>query len=1167
VSPEVPVHGVLVLGAYDSGVDLVQNILSRLGFRLVGRGGGSVAGGSLARLNARLFHEIDGESGASEGYAPHELRRLLAPFAEEAGQLAQGSLVTGSRQDARPWVWADPLNSLLADFWVDVIDVPVASVLVHRAPEAIAALAEQTGASPNHALARWDQLNRAAIVHSASWPTMILSYEELIAQPKARILELVDFLEACGVKELESAGEALELVESASVNPTHDREPAAAIAGHYKVLAGVLSQLRGWSLGSRANHATDVNALMSVVSGFYDEDYYGASYDKSGVPYNREEKTWTDLFSAIGASIVETLHPKSVLDVGCASGMLVEALRERRVEARGIDISHWAIDQVPLSIRPYCTVGTITDEIEGHYELITCSEVLEHLPPFLSDQVVANLCRHTDTILFSSTSGHFDEPTHLNVEPAGYWAQLFFRQGFVHDVDYDASYLAPHAVLFRRDARGIEELIADYERGLSNIASALGTRIEEAVAEHDRLASRHNELARHDHEVSVERDQLASEVPHLRDRLDNLERRRSAEVLSAFALVRRYEAGQRQLAGLLAERDEELSAIRKTKTFRYTVSMRRFYGRLRRARRPITATPDPAHPRDGSYATWIRQFDTLGPEERARIDRRLSSLVERPKVSVIMPVFDPPPALLTTAIESVMGQVYENWELCIADDCSQSAEVAEVLNAFARRDPRIKVTRRLENGHISAASNTALAMATGEWITCLDHDDLFAEHALALAVLAIGDHPGVGIVYSDEDKVDEAGDRHSPFFKPDFDPLLLLGQNYMNHLCMVRRDLVEGVGGYRQGYEGSQDWDLLLRVSERLEPTDVVHVPHVLYHWRSHEGSPASLIAANPYATDAGRRAVVDHIERVGRSARVTPIALSGHNRVTWTVPDPEPLVSIIIPTRDGALLPRCIESLLSFTTYTNFEVVVVDNGGKSAETLHYLQVNERRFSVIRDERPFNFSALNNAAVRHTSGEIICLLNDDTEVMSSDWLGEMVGHALQPGVGAVGAKLYYDDGRIQHAGVVLGILGVAGHSHRMTDRLAPGYFGRLMVAQNLSAVTAACVVVRREAWESVGGLDEENLAVAFNDVDFCLRLREAGWRVVWTPQAELFHHESVSRGPDTHGPRVEGFAREGDYMQERWGPSVLRHDPFYNPNLSLDAEDFSLAWPPRVSLS
>ena len=1152
------VDGIFVLGMHDSGVDVVRSLLCSLGFRSVG-GDDEDASDPLSVFTQRLSEAIGGAGEQLPEAAPQEAARMLSRFADEARRRFRDA--GGTSGDPRPWVWADPRNSLLASFWAQALSVRAAAVLVHRDPSDVVASRSPHGASAIDVLDRWDRYNRAAIVHCSEWPSLVLSYEELVAKPKAVVLDLVEFVEKCGLTVTGAVEDAVELVEGLSAGGAVGSREPPVVDSHHRVLARVLDQLDGPHLDDHDRDPRSLAALMEAVSSFYDEDYYGASYDKSGVPYRREEKLWVDLFAAIAESIVTTLAPRTVLDVGCASGMLVEALRRRGVDARGIDISSWAIDQVPEALRPFCTTGSITDELDGRFDLITCSEVLEHVPPSLAADSVANLCRHADAVLFSSTPSHFDEPTHLNVEPGGYWAQLFFRQGLVRDVDYDASFLAPHAVLFRRRSLDSEALIAEYERGLSNIALDLGRHVEEAVAEHDRLARRHNTLAEQGHTLRSERDQLAREVGRLRD----LELRRSAETLAAFEVVRRYELSQRALAGLVDLRDTELEAIRRTKTFRYTTSLRRAYSWIRRSRRPDEGPSVPAHPPDGTYALWIEQFDTLDDSGRAQINDRVARLSDRPTISVIMPVYNTPAEFLRTAIESVRRQLYTQWELCIADDCSSEPHVAEILSEYQAMDDRIRVVRREENGHISAASNTALTLAGGEWITCLDHDDVLAEHALALSVLALSDKPQAGLLYSDEDKLDAAGNRHTPYFKPEFDPLLLLGQNYLNHLCLLRRDLVTAVGGYREGYEGSQDWDLALRVSEKLGQGEVVHVPHVLYHWRAHPGSTASVVSAKPYAADAGRRAVVDHLTRTGRTGRVTRIVMSGHNRLTWSVPEPEPLVSIIVPTRDGKLLQRCIDSLFGFTTYPNFELVVVDNCSRTLPALDFLRNNDGRLTVIRDEQRFNYSAINNAAVRRTSGDLICLLNDDTEIISGDWLDDMVGQVLQPGVGAVGAKLYYDDGRIQHAGVVLGILGVAGHSHRLADRLSPGYFGRLQVAQTMSAVTAACALIRREAWDEVGGLDEENLPIAFNDVDFCLRLGEAGWRIVWTPQAELFHHESISRGPDDQGPRAAEFEREFDYMQKRWGPGVLRGDPYYNPNLSLTAEDFSLAWPPRVS--
>jgi glycosyltransferase involved in cell wall biosynthesis len=813
-------------------------------------------------------------------------------------------------------------------------------------------------------------------------------------------------------------------------------------------------------------------------------------------------------------------------------------------------------------------MGTVTEELSGTYDVITCIEVAEHLPTFAVEDAIANICRHTDAVLFSSTPDDFDEPTHLNVESTGYWATHFVRQGFLRDADYDASFLAPHAVLFRRTETATEHVVYEYERALSASSTVGSARTEaqrqEAIAEHDKLAERYNALAKDNADLSAEYARVADQVRSISRQYGELDSRRSAELKAAHEAIAAHNATNHHLLLSLRARESEIEAIHQTKTFRYTAKLRRLYRRLRRINDgPLAAGPAPVAI-DRSYARWVEAFDTLDDVDRRHISRRLDQMPSQPLVSILFPVYNTPPRYLKEAIDSVLAQLYTNWELCIADDCSTDIAVTDILRQYVEQDPRIRLTTRSENGHISAASNTALEMARGIWVTPLDHDDVLPAHALALAMLSAHDHGDAAVIYSDEDKIDEQNRRQLPYFKPDFDPLLLLGQNYMTHLLFVRRDLMTSAGGYRIGFEGSQDWDLILRVTERLDPSQIVHVPHVLYHWRVHDESTASVVQAKPYALDAGQRAVVEHLDRMSLKGEVTRIPSLGHNRITWQLPEDPPLVSIIIPTKDGRLLERCVNSLLAFTSYPNFEIVVVDNGSEDLTTLEYLRENEHHLTVHRDDRPFNYSALNNAAVQRVKGRVLCLLNDDTEVIAEDWLTEMVGQLLMPGVAAVGAKLFYGDGRIQHGGVIVGLGGVAGHSHRMSDRLAPGYCGRLLVAQNLSAVTAACMVVRREAWDEVGGLEEEHLAIAFNDVDFCLRLRQAGWRVVWTPHAALYHHESISRGPDDVGIRVHAFAKEIQFVKDRWGESLL-HDPAYNPNLTLDSENFDLAWPPGVS--
>jgi GT2 family glycosyltransferase len=406
--------------------------------------------------------------------------------------------------------------------------------------------------------------------------------------------------------------------------------------------------------------------------------------------------------------------------------------------------------------------------------------------------------------------------------------------------------------------------------------------------------------------------------------------------------------------------------------------------------------------------------------------------------------------------------------------------------------------------------------------------------------------------------MDAGGRRYDPYFKPDFSRELFRSQNYLNHLTVHRAENIRAVGGWRPGFEGSQDYDLNLRVMERIDPRAIRHIPKVLYHWRAAEGSTAASGSEKTYAYDAGFKALDEHARRTGLNAVVEAAPDTPFYRVRLLLPERRPLVSLIIPTRDRVdLLKGCVESILSRTIYENYEIIVIDNNSREPETQAYLaQLRQRANArVLSYAGSFNYSAINNFAVGHASGEIVGLINNDIEAISPEWLGEMVSWAVQPDIGCVGAKLYYADQRIQHAGVILGLGGVAGHSHKYASREDPGYFYRLKVVQNLSAVTGACLLVRKEIYDAVGGLNERDLKIAFNDVDFCLRVREAGYSNVWTPYAELYHLESMSRGLEDDLEKIRRFQSEIAYMKERW---ALENDPFYSPNLTRDREDFSI---------
>jgi GT2 family glycosyltransferase len=567
------------------------------------------------------------------------------------------------------------------------------------------------------------------------------------------------------------------------------------------------------------------------------------------------------------------------------------------------------------------------------------------------------------------------------------------------------------------------------------------------------------------------------------------------------------------------------------------------------------------------YAQWVAHYEslTLTPFDT-------DFVAQRPVViSVVMPVYNTAEEYLRAAIDSVLAQNYPHWELCIADDASTAEHVRPTLAAYAAADARIKVVYGEKNGHISAASNAALAVATGDFVALLDHDDVLPPYALYEVAQAIAANPTKSMIYSDEDKITAEGVRLDPYFKSDWNPDLFLSHNMFSHLGVYKKSLMDAVGGFRVGLEGSQDYDLALRCLTKVGHQAVHHIPHVLYHWRIIPGSTAMNPDEKPYALIAAQKAIGDSLVAKSIQAEVTTIAQMGMLRVRYALPAILPKVSMIIPTRNAqGLVQQCIQSVLAKTLYKNYEILLVDNGSDDAEALAYFKslADAGTVTLIRDDGVFNYSRINNHAARLATGDILCLLNNDIEVISPDWLGEMVSHALRPEIGAVGAKLWYPNDTIQHAGVGLGLGsdGVAGHLNHLLPKSNNGYFGKASLIQNLSAVTAACLVVRKAVFDQVGGLNEIDLAVAFNDVDLCIRIRDAGYRNLYTPYAELYHHESASRGSDHDSAIHERFQKECDYMKNTYG-AALQNDPYYSPNLSLvPGLQFEVSMPPRASV-
>ena len=555
----------------------------------------------------------------------------------------------------------------------------------------------------------------------------------------------------------------------------------------------------------------------------------------------------------------------------------------------------------------------------------------------------------------------------------------------------------------------------------------------------------------------------------------------------------------------------------------------------------------------GEYALWVKQYDTLTQTTLAQMQTSLKQWQHCPVISILMPVDQQNEQWLRDAIKSVQTQIYPAWELCLIP---QTGSPITFLNKYADLDRRIKLIEGVENNTRAASLNSALAVTNGDFIALMGAIDQIPNQALYKVAEMLNSFSETDLIYTDEDKINVEGQRYDPYFKSTWNPDLFYSQNILRHLTIYRCSLIKDIGGFRADYQGYEDYDLTLRFIEKTHADRIRHIPHILYHRRDRP-KPLPNLAC---------QVLQAHFQRLQQPVKVVE-APGGHTRVIYPSPAQPPLVSLIIPTRDKLdLLRGTLDGLLHQTDYKNIEIIIIDNGSVEPETLDYLtEIQKNKLvSVIKYAGPFNFSLLNNLGVFHARGTIVGLMNNDLEVISPGWLTEMVCHALRPDIGAVGAKLYYANDTIQHAGVIVGLGGMAGHHFRFLAKETPGYHWKPFLTQNYSAVTGACLIMRRKIFEEVGGLEEKHLKVAFNDVDLCLRIRERGYRIVWTPYAELYHLESASRGLDNTLKKFLRLQHELNYMKKRWGETLL-NDPYYNPNLTIEYEDFSLAWPPRVS--
>ena len=610
------------------------------------------------------------------------------------------------------------------------------------------------------------------------------------------------------------------------------------------------------------------------------------------------------------------------------------------------------------------------------------------------------------------------------------------------------------------------------------------------------------------------------------------------------------------------------------------------------------------HGFDGMYVRLENEYKSINPSYKRKANLKIkknnkykiwlqnekfeiTELDYYPFFSVIIPVYNTPKKFLEKSILSVLNQKYKNFEICIADDCSTNKETLKTLKRFEKKN-KIKVVYRDTNGHISECLNSAVEIANGEYLVFLDHDDMLSPYALYENAKIINENPKAKLIYSDEDKIDEKDNRFSPYFKSDWNKDLFFSQNYINHLTVIKKEIADKIGGFRKGYEGSQDYDFLLRSLKYIKDEEIVHIPKILYHWRAIKGSTALDPSAKEYATIAGIMALKNFFESHNKTVEVIEGLIPHSYKVIYPVPgksfkeliEPfqysainkeiyskvsnkkikakKPFISIIIPTKDKIdYLKKCIDSIINKTKYYNYEIIIVSNNSTEKETFEYFDnISAENIKVIEYDIPFNYSKINNYAVFHSRGDILIFMNNDIEIISENWLCEMIQHNLRDEIGVVGAKLYYENDTIQHGGVILGIGGVAGHAHKYFSKGEDGYFGRLKLIQNYSAVTGALMSVRKEVFEEVGGF-EEKLAVAFNDIDFCLKVKEKGYRNLWTPYVEAYHYESISRGKEDSAEKIERFNKEIKYMKSKWN-DLLLSDKYYNPNLTLTREDFSI---------
>ncbi|MFO0957366.1 MAG: glycosyltransferase [Isosphaeraceae bacterium] len=935
------------------------------------------------------------------------------------------------------------------------------------------------------------------------------------------------------------------------------------------------------------------------------DELYGAHYFRVGCgrPYERSEAWWFEFFGKIADRIVDDIGPARVLDAGCALGFLVEELHNRGVDARGIDISSYAIGQVRDDLRDRFRQASVTDEIGGHYELIVCIEVLEHLTAQEAEKAVENFCKHADAVLFSSTPIDFHEATHVNVQSPDYWAQLFARHGMYRDIDYDASFITDWAVLFRRASLPVGRLLGGYERKLWHLTQVVrGNR--DLLLEQRRQLEQLEQTSKA--RIEAAEDWARSEAEEARKRAgEEIERLRQEKAeatiaaAAAAAAPRLPREGARtpievHTPGLFqalvqaeAERDQARKALDELNSSN-AIALGRFLHRVRcrvapggslRARalrlgvrgvrvwhregaqslaqkvaarfskrppapEPIPEVLAPARPfvPVDEYDWWIVRNE---PDAAMLAQQRkdAEALGYRPLISILTPVYNTPVHLLDELVESVRAQTYANWELCLADGGSADIETIQTMDRWSKRDSRVRVRRVEENRGISGNTNVALDVARGEFIALLDHDDILAPFALFEVAKSLQDRPDADFLYSDKDRITEdSAKRSEPLFKPVWSPDLMLSANYLTHLCIIRTSLAREIGGFRPETDGAQDWDFFLRAIERTER--VVHIPKVLYHWRVWSRSVASGIDAKPYAIAAQRRTIEEHLQRIGSFGEAEVDSRGCFIRIRRPA-DPSMLISIVLPTRGSTLLlPRLAEAIRHRPEgKPKAELVIVQCGPQRPPVRRFneeLAAEGLARVVEHDGEPGTPESWNAGAAAAT-GSALLFLADDLMPATEDWLDELAQWLGHPGIGMVGPLIRGHDNLTESAGLAAGLCGPIGPVFRGSHEFDGGPFGSASWYRNCSALPADALMIPKALFDQAGGFDPSlgRLGSAF---ELGVKVRDLGHRVLVTPYSIVKRN-----GPaPADMPTPEETARLLDRL-----PDVLRAtDPYFNPNLS-----------------